>query len=88
MKIHEIIYEQVTETFVFTETFQNIENPEVLLCFTVVVVRVSDKALSRQMSLWEDNKKVKIKVKSVLWIQRTVNNMNHSLVTSTAAVDV
>lgn len=88
MKIHEIIYEQVTETLIFTETFQNIENPEVLLCFTVVVVRVSDKALSRQMSLWEDNKKVKIKVKSVLWIQRTVNNMNHSLVTSTAAVDV
>lgn len=44
MKIHEIIYEQVTETFVFTETFQNIENPEVLLSFTVVVVRVSDKA--------------------------------------------
>lgn len=65
MKIHEIIYEQVTETFIFTETFQNIENPEVLLSFTVVVVRVSDKALSRQMSLWEDNKKVKIKVKSV-----------------------
>lgn len=88
MKIHEIIYEQVTETFVFTETFQNIENPEVLLCFTVVVVRVSDKALSRQMSLWEDNKKVKIKVKSVLWIQRTVNNMNHSLISSTADVDV
>lgn len=88
MKIHEIIYEQVTETFVFTETFQNIENPEVLLCFTVVVVRVSDKALSRQMSLWEDNKKVKIKVKSVLWFQRTVNNMNHSLISSTADVDV
>lgn len=88
MKIHEIIYEQVTETLIFTETFQNIENPEVLLSFTVVVVRVSDKALSRQMSRWEDNKKVKIKVKSVLCIQRTVNNMNHSLVTSTAAVDV
>lgn len=51
MKIHEIIYEQVTETLIFTETFQNIENPEVLLSFTVVVVRVSDKALSRQMSL-------------------------------------
>lgn len=44
MKIHEIIYEQVTETFIFTETCQNIENPEVLLSFTVVVVRVSDKA--------------------------------------------
>lgn len=44
MKIHEIIYEQVTETLIFTETFQNIENPEVLLSFTVVVVRVSDKA--------------------------------------------
>lgn len=27
MKIHEIIYEQVTETFIFTETCQNIENP-------------------------------------------------------------
>lgn len=51
MKIHEIIYEQVTETFIFTETCQNIENPEVLLSFTVVVVKVSDKALSRQMSL-------------------------------------
>lgn len=88
MKIHEIIYEQVTETFIFTETCQNIENPEVLLSFTVVVVKVSDKALSRQMSRWEDNRKVKLKVKSVLWIQRTVNNMNHSLVSSTADVDV
>lgn len=54
----------------------------------MVVVKVSDKALSRQMSRWEDNRKVKLKVKSVLCIQRTVNNMNHSLITSTADVDV
>lgn len=67
MKIHEIIYEQVTETVIFTETCQNIENPEVnrlssqwtvrpVLSFTVVVVKVSVKAMSRQMFLWEDKK--------------------------------
>lgn len=57
MKIHEIIYEQVTETFVFTETFQNIENPEVLLSFTVVVVRVSDKASQDKCLGWRIIKK-------------------------------
>lgn len=50
-------------------------------------MKVSVTAMSRQMSQWEDNKKVKLKVKIVLWIQRTVN-MNHSLITSTVAVDV